>query len=289
MNKPILFQKIKFVVIIALIASATSTFALYKYIQDQKGKSENTKIPLQNIVMAKTDLLTGKTLTESDLITHEWPEANNLVGSFSDLTELEGRVIKTDIYQGEPILESKLSPAGSQGGFSGIIPVGMRALAVSVNAYSGVSGFILPGTQVDVLVTVPSAMEKEESKTKIILEDIKVLAVDQTFQREGDEPVTVQTVTLLVTPDDSEKLALANTEGKLQLSLRNNADHLLTPTSGIRLKDLMLTPQSQVVRSTPTPSVQTTRRTVPRIEEVLIEIIRCNDLTVIKMVKENDA
>jgi pilus assembly protein CpaB len=139
---------------------------------------------------------------------------------------------------GEAIIESKLAPKGSEGGFSSIIPDGMRALTVSVNNSSGVGGFILPNTRVDVLVTVSSPVEKEESSTRIILEDIKVLAVDQTFERKEDDPVIVQTVTLLVTPEDAEKLVLASTEGKLQLSLRNNADRSMMTTSGVKLRQL---------------------------------------------------
>jgi pilus assembly protein CpaB len=116
----------------------------------------------------------------------------------------------------------------------------MRALTVSVNNSSGVGGFILPNTRVDVLVTVSSPVQKGESTTKIILEDIKVLAVDQTFERKEDDPVIVQTVTLLVTPEDAEKLVLASTEGKLQLCLRNTSDRSVRSTSGVQLKELVV-------------------------------------------------
>jgi pilus assembly protein CpaB len=149
----------------------------------------------------------------------------------------------------------------------------MRALTVSVNNSSGVGGFILPDTRVDVLVTVSSPVQKGESTTKIILEDIKVLAVDQTFERKEDDPVIVQTVTLLVTPEDAEKLVLASTEGKLQLSLRNNADRSLMATSGVQLKELVDKPMEA-------PSRGPARRILPAEtppSQKVIEVIRSSE------------
>jgi pilus assembly protein CpaB len=231
--------RIKFIVPIALAASALATFGLYRAVSRQKAEASQPKIAFRSVVVAGLVLPVGKKLDASDLKTGEWPENIVPAGCFSDMSELMERVVRVEMQPGEAVLETKLAPKGSEGGFSSIIPPGMRALTVSVNNSSGVSGFILPDARVDVLVTVSAPARKEESTTKIILEDIKVLAVDQTFERKEDDPVLVQTVTLLVTPDDAEKLVLASTEGKLQLSLRNNSDRSSRTTAGVQLRELI--------------------------------------------------
>jgi len=270
-----MLSKMKIIIIIAIIAGASATFGIYRFLDSQKDKIKDVKASMQYVVVAGTDLPMGKKLVAADLKVKEWPKELAPPGCFSDTSELVGRVINTPIYQAETIMKSKLAPAGSEGGFSSIIPTGMRALTVSVNTSSGVSGFILPNTRVDVLVTVPSHNQKSESTTKIILEDVKVLAVDQTFERDNDKPVIVQTVTLLVKPADAEKLVLASTEGKLQLSLRNNADRAQKPTTGVKLRELIAKPTpSRLVRKTqPKPSKK--NKTPQRV----VEIIRSSEKT----------
>jgi pilus assembly protein CpaB len=232
--------RMKFIIPLAVAASALATFGLYRFLQAESKRSAAPKVVTQKVVVASRDLQMGRKLDPVDLKIGDWPAAIVPAGSYADAAELVGRVLKTESQAGEAVIEAKLAPKGSEGGFSSIIPPGMRALTVSVNNASGVGGFILPNTHVDVLVTVTSPAQKEESTTKIILEDIKVLAVDQTFERKEDDPVIVQTVTLLVNPEQAEKLVLASTEGKLQLSLRNNSDRSLRATSGVQLKELVV-------------------------------------------------
>jgi pilus assembly protein CpaB len=277
--------KIKTIIIIALLLSGSATFGIYRYMQTTKEKREEPSRDYQSVVVARADLPMGAEIHLSDLVVAEWPQKCAPRGAFSDPSAIIGRVIKTEIYAGEVFLESKLAPDGSVGGFSSIIPIGMRALTVSVNSYSGVGGFILPNTHVDILVTVPSYTQKEESKTKMILEDVKVLAVDQTFERKGDDPVSVQTVTLLVTPEQAEKLVLASTEGKLQLSLRNTADRSIKSTSGTRLKEL-ISKQNRVITS------RAVKKPEPRVAQInagkeknVVEII--NSDSRIEVVFEN--
>ena len=271
--------KMKIILPIAILTSAVSTYGVYHYLQKKKTEIEDPRRLTQSVVVAKANFDIGRMLEESDLKQSNWPK--NIVprGSFSDMNLLVGRVVKTEIYEGEAILESKLAPEGSEGGFASIIPPGMRALTVSVNTYSGVGGFILPNTRVDVLVTVPSPHNKEESSTKIILEDVKVLAVDQTFERKGDDPVIVQSVTLLVTPDEAEKLVLASTEGKLQLSLRNYVDHDTQPTSGVQLRELISNPRP---RRTSRLSSTANRRAQSKAEQTVVEVIRSSERSEVK-------
>ena len=232
--------RIKFIIPIAIVASVFATFGLYKVLLQQNKRNDTPRVVYRKVAVANHDLQMGKKIEAADLSISDWPESIVPVGSYSNAEQVIGRVLKTESQTGEAIIENKLAPKGSEGGFSSIIPAGMRALTVSVNNSSGVGGFILPNTRVDVLVTVSSPVQKGESTTKIILEDIKVLAVDQTFERKEDDPVIVQTVTLLVTPEDAEKLVLASTEGKLQLSLRNTSDRSVRATSGVQLKELVV-------------------------------------------------
>ncbi|MBN1894447.1 Flp pilus assembly protein CpaB [bacterium] len=255
---------------VAVAASALATFGLYQAIRHQKAEAAQPKMAFRKVVVAGLLLPAGKKLDASDLRTGDWPETIVPAGCFSDASDLVDRVVRMEIQPGEAVLETKLAPTGSEGGFSSIIPPGMRALTVSVNTSSGVSGFILPDARVDVLVTVSAPARKEESSTKIILEDIKVLAVDQTFERKEDDPVIVQTVTLLVTPDDAEKLVLASTEGKLQLSLRNNSDRSSRSTAGVKLRELIAKSGTQ------TSAGSTPRRSSPKesVRPQVVEVIR---------------
>ena len=276
--------KMRVILPLAIIASMVSTFGIYKFLQAKKAELEKPKELTQSVVVAAADFVIGELLEESDLRLSTWPKDIIPKGSFSETGTLIGRAVKTEIYQGEAILESKLAPVGSDGGFSSVIPPGMRALTVSVNTYSGVSGFILPNTYVDVFVTVPSPSNKEESSTRIILENVKVLAVDQTFEREGDDPVIVQSVTLLVTPDEAEKLVLASTEGKLQLGLRNTADKATRQTPGVQLKELMSSRGAAPTRGVvPRRSSRTTTRSAPpQSTQTVVEVIRSNERTEVK-------
>ena len=260
--------KVRSILIIAFLLSGIVTMGMYRYVKKQKLKSEEQNSGYKNVILANTHLPIGTKIEASNLRQVAWPKKLLPQDFISDTEQVVGRVIKTEAFPGDVILESKLAPLGSEGGFSSIIPPGMRALTVEVNTYVGVGGFILPNTRVDVLVTVASYTDKEEASTRIILENIKVLAVDQTFQRKGDDPVTVQTVTLLVTPDQAEKLVLASTEGKLQLTLRNDADNVRMATTGVQLKELVAKKQVAVQK--------TRRRYTPRNKKV-IEVIHSGE------------
>jgi pilus assembly protein CpaB len=231
--------KQKVVLPLTIVISLLATWVVYRYLQEQRTQipaGDNAPAP---VLVAAQDLTVGVKIAGMHLKLVGWPRELMPAGTFGDSAQVLGRITRMAMVAGEPILESKLAPLGSSSGFSSLIPPGMRALTVSVNVVSGVSGFILPDARVDVLVTVTSPNNKEESKTKIILEDVLVLAVDQTFERSDDDPVKVQSVTLLVDPGQAEKLALASSEGKLQLVLRNSADRDSRATHGVQLRELI--------------------------------------------------
>lgn len=267
--------KFKLAGVIAVIAGLIATFGINNYIQQQKATLEDQKPALRRVIVAGQDLAVGKKLQGADLKLVDWPE--NLVpfGAISDTTLLIGRAVKSTVYAEELLMEAKLAPLGSDGGFSSIIPPGMRAMTVSVNNFSSVSGFVLPNTRVDVMVTVPSPWRNRESYTRIILEDIPVLAVDQTFIREDDKPVEVKGVTLLVNPRQAEKLGLAANEGQLQLTLRNTADRARKTTYGVKTRDLLYIPPLR--KTSGTAGVQN------RKQQHVIEVIRPSERTEVKV------
>jgi Flp pilus assembly protein CpaB len=133
--------KMRVIIPIAIIASALSTFGVYKYLEKQKENIENTQVPYQTVMVANKTLPIGTKITLDDLEIKEWPVDVVPSGAFADTSGLVDRVVKMEIYSGEALMESKLAPKGSEGGFASMIPPGMRALTVSVNTYSGVSGY----------------------------------------------------------------------------------------------------------------------------------------------------
>ncbi|MBN2089298.1 Flp pilus assembly protein CpaB [candidate division KSB1 bacterium] len=233
------FLKPKFMIPIAMILGAIATYSSYVYLQKQEENLQKPEIVLKEIVVASANLTIGTSLEIQHLKMMNWPEEIVPVGSYTKADELLNRVNKVEIAEGEPVLESKLAPEGSIGGLSSLIPLGKRAITISVNVVSGVGGFILPHTRVDVIATIIASSEKKDATAKLILENVEVLAIDQTFERNNDKPVTVQSVTLLVLPDEAEKLALAGNEGKLQLILRNSSDNNLCETNGSQLTELV--------------------------------------------------
>ncbi len=254
--------KLKFIIPLAMVTALLATLGAYSYLQNQKQTLEQNHAAMRPVVIAKIDLPAGSKLEESLLEARLFPAALAPEGSFTQPSELAGRIVKSEIFAGEALLASRLAPPGSGGGVSAVIPPGMRAMTVAVNIVSGVSGFILPHARVDVLATVSATLDKEESKTSTILENIEVLAVDQTVSPKDDDPITVKSVTLLVNPAQAEKLALASTEGKLQLVLRNTADQQTAVTEGVSLKELInkderpTTPAAAVRRAAAAPAVR---------------------------------
>jgi len=187
-------------------------------------------VQMQHIVVAAAPLALGTRLDSSKLRTIPWPAGQPVRGMFTRVEDCEHRALVTDVAENEPILESKLAPVEAGAGLSATIPEGMRALSVAVNDVIGVAGFVTPGTMVDVLVTGAIVGPGKEQGgggniTRTILENVRVLAAGQKIQQDRDgKPQTVPVITLLVTPEDAAKLAMASTEGKIQLALRNTID-----------------------------------------------------------------
>lgn len=188
--------------------------------------------PVKKVVVAADNIGLGLQIKPEHVSVTEWPESLVPKTSFGEIEKVVGRVTVGEIFRGEPILQERLAPEGSAAGLSALIPAGMRAMTVKVDEVIGVAGFIHPGTYVDVVATVVQGTG-EQSLSRVILQNVKVLASGTRMeaQKEG-QPIEVKTVTLQVTPEQAEVLALASNAGRLQLVMRNITDKETVATRG---------------------------------------------------------
>lgn len=218
-------------ILLSLVAGIASVFLAMRWAGQQAADNTTT------VVIAVRDLDLGAPLTAAMLQETKWPAGAVPVSSFREVKALEGRVVRSPVFKGEPILEPKLAPEGTKGGLSSVIQSGKRAISVKVNEVVGVAGFALPGSFVDVMVNVMD--NKDKAVSKIVLRRILVLAVAQEASRDETKPKVVNAVTLEVTPDEAEKIDLARSIGTLSLVLRNPLDRNETETDGMQRDELL--------------------------------------------------
>lgn len=242
------------VVAIAVAVATLATMAVYRAVQQIPVREvEQPGIP---VVVAARNLPIGTSLSSADLRVASWPARSPVQGGFSSPDQLLSRGLVADMVENEPITPNKLAPTEAGAGLPPVIPSGMRAISVQVNEVVGVAGFVTPGNRVDVVATLNR--QKESSMSRVVVTNVKVLAagtkVDQQRAQSGT-PIQTTVVTLLVTPEEGEKIALASVEGRLHLTLRNPLDREPTTTAGVRVAALMGTaeppPAPAVVRPRP--------------------------------------
>lgn len=226
--------------VLALMAGLAAVALAARWIQ-QQGQGGGGRI-----AVALMDIQLGGKITPDMIQMVDWPASSKPAGAFGDIKDLDGRVAKTSITRGEPVLESKLAPVGSRGGLSAVVGEGKRAITVRVNDVVGVAGFALPGNYVDIMVNTQAEGSKSNDKdrviSKIVLERILVLAVAQEAGRDETKPKVVNAVTLEVTPEQAEKIDLARSVGTLSLVLRNQVDPNVAKTEGATKDSLLSVP-----------------------------------------------
>jgi len=225
----------------AILIALVTTVLIVRVLQKTALDKERASIVTQPIAVAMADLSWGTSLTKDMIKVVPFPKEYVPPGCFSSAEVLAGRVLVYPVKMNEPIFESRLAPKTIQiGGVAALISPKKRAVAVKVDKIIGVSGFIHAGNRVDVLVTV-AAVKSSDPVTKIILENILVLAVgpDVEVDKKGKESKPVDVITLEVTPVEAEKLALAASEGKVQLALRNFNDTEDAFTRGMTIPNLL--------------------------------------------------
>ena len=231
--------------IIALLAAITFGLIAAVGVQQYLLSAQTVQSNFNDVVVAKVDIPVGSRIIAEQLTVAQFPADVTPEGAISTIDDkLVGRVVVTSISPRDPVTEFKLAPVGAAGGLSSIIPEGYRAMTVAVNDVVGVSGFIMPGALVDIVVVItpPKGSGNEEMISKIVLQNIKVLANGQNIDKPQNARETeraVKAVTLQVTPEQAEKLALASTEGKLQLVMRNSVDQADETTTGANKRSLL--------------------------------------------------
>ena len=218
-----------------LLAGGTAMLARSWLAQQRTVEAEAAPMPpppaQKSVLVARSAIPRGQILKPTDLAWQTWPDGGldhaYIQKGGKTIEDIAGWVAREPFGPGEPITEGKVVAPGSRGFLAAVLRPGMRAVSVPVTATSGISGFVFPGDQVDILITHPlsasggkgEGVQHQASET--VLHDIRVLAVDQKLDSKGGEAIVAQTATLEVTPKQSEIFAVASEMGKLSLSLRS--------------------------------------------------------------------
>jgi pilus assembly protein CpaB len=198
-------------------------------------------VPIQPVVVARTDVGTANALTPTELKLVDWPAGLVPTGAIHSLSGAEGRVTRRPLAAGEPVLESALFDKGAEGGLPAVIAAEHRAVSVKVDSVIGVAGFVKPGSRVDVMATVRRVDTSDSLPySKVILQDVKVLAIDQKLEEARDgEAQLVSVVTLEVKPEAAQKLIYSAHEGRLQLALRTPGDDAVLELASTGVRDVL--------------------------------------------------
>jgi pilus assembly protein CpaB len=268
-------------VALALIISVAGSGLLYKWLKSQTAPRETVKVESEAVpvAVAAADLPWGTKIKSEMIKTIPFLKESLPAGYVENATTLHGRVLIAPLKTNEPVTEHRLAPTSvTVGGVSAVIKPGKRAIAVKGDKVIGISGFILPGNRVDVLVTMTDPRTKSEV-TKLVLENVPVLATGTQLQENGkDEPAPVDVYTLEVAPEEGEKLALAAARGKLQFALRNITDGETVRTRGATISQTL----ASLSQTSSKPVSEKRRRWAPR-QSVTVEVIKGNEVSQKKM------
>jgi pilus assembly protein CpaB len=198
------------------------------------------------VVVVRSDVPVASSLTRAQLKLIDWPALHVPAGAIHSIADATGRVARRPLAQGEPVLEAAVFSSGAAGGLGAVITDKYRAVSVKVDNVIGVAGFVVPGSRVDVMATIRRVDRKRALPySKVILQDVRVLAVDQKLEEvKSGEPELVNVVTLEVTPAQAEHLIYAAHEGRLQLALRSPGDDMEVATRSIGVADVLDGPVS---------------------------------------------
>jgi pilus assembly protein CpaB len=268
------------VLVVALVAALIASFGAFRAME--RLSATPAEDPTTPTVVAARPLPVGTLVTKADVKIIAWPTNSRVPGTFTSVDEVVDRGAIMAVAENEPLSESKLAPTGSGAGLPPTIPHGMRAISIGVNDVIGVAGFVVPGSRVDVLVTVDQQGESRDSTTRVVVNNVQVLTAGTRFDQEQAQaegkPIPSSVVTLMVSPSDAERIALAQNQGKITLALRNPLDTAASETSGARLASLLGTqttaPAVKPARKAPRAVKQTVAPPPPAPKAYTVEAIR---------------
>lgn len=227
------------VLIFAFLVSAGASVALYQLISSRM--TVTAKAPAPQVLVASRNLEIGTLIKDSDFKMADWP-GSLPVGAVLKKEDAIGRGVVIAVYDGEPLIESRLAPKGAGAGLAAAIKPGMRAVALHVTDINGLGGFVTPGMHVDILIsgTPPSNPNPGAGAvSKTLLQNIEILSAGQNIQKDAEgKPIVVGLVNVLVTPEQAEILSLATNDTRIQLVLRNPIDTQVSKTKGAWLQEL---------------------------------------------------
>lgn len=267
-------------IFLALVIAVTGSYGLYRWMQSQSGPQQVVQVKEQTeavpVAVAALDLAWGTRIEKEMLKTLPYLKESLPSGYFNTPEELVGRVVIMPLKTKDPITEHNLAPLDiTTGGVAAVVKPGKRAVAVKGDKVIGLSGFILPMSRVDVMVTLKDERNKKEM-TKTVLENILVLATGtQVQENEKGEPAPVDVYTLEVSPEDGEKLALAANRGKLQFALRNATDAEEVLTNGATVSQTLASYRKK-------PMKKVGKKWMPR-RYTTVETIKGNDRSKAKL------
>jgi len=237
------------VLAVAVLMAGLASFGVYTAVRSMPVRE--VEIARTQAVVAARPLQVGVMVTKDDVKVVPWPAANPVPGSFTEIERVVNRGVVGSVSENEPLTESKLAAVGSGAGLPPTITEGMRAVSIKVNEVIGVAGFVIPGTRVDVLVTVRGDQVRE-SQSRVVLSNVVVLTAGTRYDQERaikeGKAIPTTVVTLLLTPEDAEKLTLASEEGRIMLTLRNPLDTAPTTTEGAKFSALLGKPSAPPVK-----------------------------------------
>lgn len=254
-------KRVQTILVIAFVVATLCSYLVYK---EMVGHMAASQPKTTTVVVAADDVKLGGVLKDTDLGTTQI-EGPIPEGAITNPQQAVGRGVVSDLYKGEPILESRLASPGAGGGLAATIPPGMRACAVKVDEVVGVAGFVTPGMRVDVLIsgTPPDQPDSGSGpKVKTLLQNIEVLSAGTDIQKNGEgKPESAQVVNLLVTPEQAEELSLASSQTHIQLVLRNPLDTQVAQTTGTAVSSLYSggqapAPKARPVAAAPKPAAK---------------------------------
>src|SRR4029453_9688693 len=237
-------NRLKIALVVAVFFGLVAAYGIYNFLRQKGQEAEALRQQTQNVVVAVQELPAGTAIND-DMIKKgmvkavQWPKASVPTGSFSAQEQVVGKTNRTKIMANEPILESRLTGEGA--GLTTRLEAGKRAMALRVDEIIGVSGFIVPDDRVDVIVTTtpPGNKNQDDKVSKIVLQNKRVLSVAQSVEQKDGKPQVARSITVEVTPEESEKLSLATQEGQIVLALRSTGDDADAKTAGSNKRDLL--------------------------------------------------
>ena len=231
---------------LAVLLGLVAALVAQRWLSGQRAP-EPTLAETAPVLVAKIDVAVGTALEERAVEVATWPKPFAPTGAFASAEQVQGRVLRHAVASGEPILEAYLLPAGAEAGLPSVIGDEHRAVSVKVDPVIGVAGFVRPGARVDVLATLRRVDQpKNLPYSKVILQDVRVLAIDQKLEEaKNGEPELVSVVTLEVEPEAAEKLIYSAHEGRLQLALRKPGDDEVVKTEAVGVEHLLGTPRAK--------------------------------------------